>query len=216
MHLMFSGRWYILYLYYISHIIDSSTPQMGGAVISQQPHQRLAQSTVSQGGMVTTATNVAALRQRNGGRSSQQQTLHHHQQMTAPPPTAISHVYPQHNLLFSGSTTTHIRSSSNTSHDFFTHTPPDRFLARAHLIEAKEAPSSLLNNSKWDNLSQGVWNKFINSQQTEETFKQKMRLWRYLYIIIKVSTPNHCSKLYNCLVLYTPAYRTLIHVLAYI
>ncbi|XP_011191026.1 poly(A) RNA polymerase gld-2 homolog B [Zeugodacus cucurbitae] len=170
----------------------SSTPQMSGAaVISQQPHQqhRLPQATVSQGGMVTSATNVGSLRQRNGGRSSQQQTLHQHQQMAAPPPTPISHVYPQHNLLFSGPTT-HIRSSSNTSHEFFTHTPPDRFLARAHLIEAKEAPSSLLNNSKWDNLSQGVWNKFINSQQTEETFKQKMRLWRYLYIIIKNTYPR--------------------------
>ncbi|XP_049310982.1 poly(A) RNA polymerase gld-2 homolog B [Bactrocera dorsalis] len=167
----------------------SLTPQMGGAIMTQQPHQRLAQSTASQGGMVTTTTNVAALRQRNVGRNSQQQTLHHHQQITAPPPTPISHVYPQHNLLFGGPTT-HIRTSSNTAHEFFTHTPPDRFLARAHLIEAKEAPCSLLNNSKWDNLSQGVWNKFINSQQTEETFKQKMRLWRYLYIIIKNTYPR--------------------------
>ncbi|XP_036345463.1 poly(A) RNA polymerase gld-2 homolog A-like [Rhagoletis pomonella] len=137
--------------------------------------------------MVATLNSGGSLRQRSGGRS-QQQGLQNHQ-MAAPPPASISHVYPQHNLLYGGPPT-HIRSTANSPHDYFTHTPPDRFLARAHLVEAKEAPSTLLNNSKWDNLSQGVWNKFINSQQTEETFKQKMRLWRYLYIIVKNTYPR--------------------------
>lgn len=116
------------------------------------------------------------------------------------PPTATQHFYshhqslppplPPHNLLYNNPQIHHIRTlsalSSSSVHDFFTHTPPDRFLARAHLIEAKEAPPSLLNNSKFDRLSQSIWKKFINSQQTEETFKQKMRLWRYLYVFIKV------------------------------
>lgn len=76
---------------------------------------------------------------------------------------------------------------SHLTNDFHQQiTPPDRFLARSHLVEVKETPPTLLNNSKWDHLSQNIWNKFISSQQTEETFKQKMRLWRYLYVIIKV------------------------------
>lgn len=115
-------------------------------------------------------------------------SLHQHQQQqhqSLPPPL------PPHNLLYNNPQTHHIRALSSSSisssvHDFFTHTPPDRFLARAHLVEAKETPVTLLHNSKWDLLSQGIWKKFINSQQTEETFKQKMHLWRYLYLFIKV------------------------------
>ncbi|XP_055909668.1 putative uncharacterized protein DDB_G0289263 [Eupeodes corollae] len=66
----------------------------------------------------------------------------------------------------------------------------DRFLARSHLVEIKEVPRTLLTCSKWDNLSQGIWNKFINAQQTEDTFKRKMKLWRYLYIIVKNAYPR--------------------------
>lgn len=35
-------------------------------------------------------------------------------------------------------------------------------------------------------LSTEIWNKFIGNQQTEETYKKKMLLWKYLYIFIKV------------------------------
>lgn len=42
--------------------------------------------------------------------------------------------------------------------------------------------------SKYDTLSQEIWDKFVKSQQTEETFRKKMNLWRYLYITIKVHT----------------------------
>lgn len=38
----------------------------------------------------------------------------------------------------------------------------------------------------WDTLSQSMWSKFLDCQQTEETFKKKMKLWRYLYVSIKV------------------------------
>lgn len=66
-------------------------------------------------------------------------------------------------------------------------TPPDRFLARAHLVEIKESPETLLNGTKWDQLSQAIWDKFMMSQQREETYRRKMYLWRYLYVTIKVS-----------------------------
>lgn len=68
------------------------------------------------------------------------------------------------------------------------YTPPDRFLSRAHLIELKGAPDALLcGDSKWDQLSQMVWEKFMGAQQTEDTYKKKMYLWRYLYLCVKVS-----------------------------
>lgn len=65
-------------------------------------------------------------------------------------------------------------------------TPPDRFLARSHLVEVKIAPTALLNGSKWDTLSQMVWDQFFVNQQTEETYKKKMYLWRYLYLCVRV------------------------------
>lgn len=90
----------------------------------------------------------------------------------------------------------------------YTVTPPDRFLARSHLIEMRATPKSLLNSkhllcfsiikrhvlmfysfspgSQWDPLSKSIWSKFSNSQQTEETYKRKMYLWRYLYLCIRV------------------------------
>lgn len=70
------------------------------------------------------------------------------------------------------------------------YTPPDRFLTRAHLVEQKQPPDTLLNGTKWDQLSQMIWDKFFSAQQTEETYKKKMYLWRYLYLIVKVSI-NH-------------------------
>lgn len=138
-----------------------------------------------------TATATPGNISNNGQQTMFSNIFPHAQQMqTLPPPPPTPH-----NLLYNNPQASHhLRSLSSSSvHDFFTHTPPDRFLARAHLIEAKEAPAALLNNSKWDKLSQDIWNKFICSQQTEETFKQKMRLWRYLYLFIKVSYLFSCS-----------------------
>lgn len=66
------------------------------------------------------------------------------------------------------------------------YTPPDRFLTRAHLVEQKRTPKSLLHGGKWDGLSQMVWDRFCGAQQTEETYKKKMYLWRYLYLCVKV------------------------------
>lgn len=70
-------------------------------------------------------------------------------------------------------------------------TPPDRFLTRAHLVEQKQPPKALLTGSKWDELSQMVWDRFCAAQQTEETYKKKMYLWRYLYLCVKVSASEY-------------------------
>lgn len=66
--------------------------------------------------------------------------------------------------------------------------PPDHFMARAHLVETKIAPNNLCNGTAWDHLSKDVWNKFVSAQQTEETYKMKMYLWRLIYNNIKVKS----------------------------
>ncbi|CAK1580771.1 unnamed protein product [Parnassius mnemosyne] len=68
---------------------------------------------------------------------------------------------------------------------------PERFLNASYPFQVKFTPDDLLNGSKWDTLSQEVWDKFIISQQTEDTFRKKMNLWRYLYITIKSIFPRY-------------------------
>lgn len=63
---------------------------------------------------------------------------------------------------------------------------PDRFLARSHLVEVTRTPDDLLNGSIWDKLSKDIWSKFMLNQQTETVYRNKMMLWRYLYVYIKV------------------------------
>ncbi|KAL9882315.1 uncharacterized protein ACN427_010194 isoform 2-T7 [Glossina fuscipes fuscipes] len=196
-------------------------PKRGSSaqILSQQQQQRVivqqqqqsSTSLPSNSNPNITSLN-AGVRTRSGGRNQQIQTsvitnAGSGSQQSPPPPSLQTHLLthqpaslqtvpqPSHNLIYNNPPT-HMRAlagiTANPSvHDFFTHTPPDRFLARAHLIEAKEAPPSLLSNTKWDNLSQGIWKKFISSQQTKETFKQKMKLWRYLYLFIKNAYPRY-------------------------
>ncbi|XP_076635181.1 poly(A) RNA polymerase gld-2 homolog A isoform X1 [Colletes latitarsis] len=68
---------------------------------------------------------------------------------------------------------------------------PDRFLARSHLVEVTHTPDELLNGSVWDNLSRDVWAKFMFNQQTETVYRNKMMLWRYLYVYIKTTFPRY-------------------------
>ncbi|XP_026325862.1 poly(A) RNA polymerase gld-2 homolog A-like isoform X3 [Hyposmocoma kahamanoa] len=68
---------------------------------------------------------------------------------------------------------------------------PERYLNAAYPFQVKFTPDELLNGSEWDTLSQEIWEKFVKSQQTEETFRKKMNLWRYLYITIKSIFPRY-------------------------
>ncbi|KAL0821355.1 hypothetical protein ABMA28_005944 [Loxostege sticticalis] len=68
---------------------------------------------------------------------------------------------------------------------------PERYLNASYPFQVKFTPDDLLNGSKWDTLSQEMWDKFVKSQQTEETFRKKMNLWRYLYITIKSIFPRY-------------------------
>lgn len=65
--------------------------------------------------------------------------------------------------------------------------PPDRYLDHSHSVEVTAQPEQLLCHRKNDNLSMDIWTRFCGSQQTQDKFKIKMRLWRYLYVWINVS-----------------------------
>lgn len=68
----------------------------------------------------------------------------------------------------------------------YKHTGPEKYLANSHLMEITSAPKNIMTGSKWDNLSQEIWSKFTSNQQTETTYKNKMMLWKNLYVYIKV------------------------------
>lgn len=68
---------------------------------------------------------------------------------------------------------------------------PDRFLNSSYPFEIKYSPTDLLNGSKWDSLSQDIWDRFMAAQQTEDTFRKKMNLWRFLYTSIKAIFPRY-------------------------
>lgn len=71
------------------------------------------------------------------------------------------------------------------------HTPADRFLARAHLVELTSPPTELApSGSKWAPLSTAIWDKFAAAQQTQEKFVQKIHLWRYLFMCIRMAFPR--------------------------
>lgn len=65
-----------------------------------------------------------------------------------------------------------------------TYTPPDRFMNRAPHVEIKETPHNLKNGSQWDRLSVQVWEKFLSSQQKQETYTRKMKLWKNMYSFV--------------------------------
>ena len=51
----------------------------------------------------------------------------------------------------------------------------------------REEPINLSCGSIWDHVSHEIWDKFQIFQQTRETYRSKMVLWRDLYEFIRVS-----------------------------
>lgn len=52
-------------------------------------------------------------------------------------------------------------------------------------------PDNLTNGSCWDKLSEAMWNKFNLNQQCEEVYCMKIRLWEFLYMIIRAYFPRY-------------------------
>lgn len=76
-------------------------------------------------------------------------------------------------------------------------TPADKYLANAYLGEQVETPKQLLGAVVTgeeeeglvirDTLSQQIWNTFLTVQQSRETYRKKLVIWKVLYACIKVS-----------------------------
>ncbi|CAG9809528.1 unnamed protein product [Chironomus riparius] len=63
--------------------------------------------------------------------------------------------------------------------------PFEYYYARGERCEMREEPINLGCGSIWDHVSFEIWNKFQLYQQTRETYRSKMILWRDLYEYIK-------------------------------
>ncbi|XP_045776007.1 poly(A) RNA polymerase gld-2 homolog A-like [Maniola jurtina] len=67
----------------------------------------------------------------------------------------------------------------------------EHYFSANYPFQVRFTPDDLLNGSRYDSLSQEMWDKFMRSQQTEETFRKKMNLWRYLFMTIKSIFPRY-------------------------
>lgn len=74
--------------------------------------------------------------------------------------------------------------------------PFDYYLSRSDESEMRVVPSNLKCNTKWDQMSDEMWQKFQVHQQSRQTYRSKMHLWRELFNAAKVSqTSFHSIKL---------------------
>lgn len=65
--------------------------------------------------------------------------------------------------------------------------PFEYYLTRTDGSETRMPPVSLRSSSKWDQLSDDMWERFKVYQQSRITYQKKMTLWRDLYDSLKVN-----------------------------
>ena len=65
--------------------------------------------------------------------------------------------------------------------------PFDYYLSRSDESEVRTVPSSLRCGTKWDLMSEEIWQKFQVHQQSRQSYRNKMHLWRDLYNAAKVN-----------------------------
>lgn len=101
--------------------------------------------------------------------------------------TQVSHALPT----FPPPTTTTLTSFPPPNEGSNFHTPADKFLARAHLVEMLAPPEDAVPPApKYASLSDAIWKKFAAVQQTQNKFVQKIHLWRYLFTCIRKAFPR--------------------------
>ncbi|XP_063235132.1 poly(A) RNA polymerase gld-2 homolog A-like [Bacillus rossius redtenbacheri] len=64
-------------------------------------------------------------------------------------------------------------------------------LYRSQMLEIKDVPGDLIKGGEWDALSAEVWKKFITNQQSNETYRRKIGLWKGLFSFIKNMFPRY-------------------------
>lgn len=70
--------------------------------------------------------------------------------------------------------------------------PFDYYLSRSKESVVFEPPADLKCGSPWDNLSEQMWMKFRDYQQSHQTYTRKMLMWRDLHNAMKVSHVIRC------------------------
>lgn len=81
--------------------------------------------------------------------------------------------------------------SGTVTHSTSGFSAPDRFLQRSHLMYITSKPSDLLAGNEWDEVTGAIWEKFVQNQQTEEMYRNKMQLWKDLFYHIKGFYPKY-------------------------
>ena len=61
----------------------------------------------------------------------------------------------------------------------------ERFSSKAWLFQQKNAPRNLVVGSQYDSISCGIWDAFCSTCQTEQTYRQKLELWKNVYLSIE-------------------------------
>lgn len=72
-------------------------------------------------------------------------------------------------------------------HAYAPQCPFDYYLSRAEESQVVSRPN-LRCSSKYDRLSEEIWEKFQTYQQTSSTYRKKILMWKDLYNAVKVST----------------------------
>lgn len=67
----------------------------------------------------------------------------------------------------------------------------ERFFSRSGIVEIQGLPSDLLKGNDWDKLTCQVWDYYLKTQQTEQMYKNKIMLWKYLYTFIRNIFPRY-------------------------
>lgn len=76
------------------------------------------------------------------------------------------------------------KAFNNLSYD--PQSPFEYYLSRSEVTQIKSVPSGLRCKSQWDRLSEQMWEKFMVSQQSQETYTKKMKVWQELHNAVKV------------------------------
>jgi hypothetical protein len=63
-----------------------------------------------------------------------------------------------------------------------------RFQSRTYKMRIDPDPQFLLNGGPWDPLNQAMWDVFINKIQKEETYINKLHLWKSIFLFFRVQT----------------------------
>jgi poly(A) RNA polymerase GLD2 len=66
-----------------------------------------------------------------------------------------------------------------------------RFQSRTYKMRIDPDPQFLLNGGPWDPLNQAMWDVFINKIQKEETYINKLHLWKSIFLFFRMSLNNY-------------------------